>query len=181
VVQIRVTPKTRNPFIIKALSISGVTWKWHFLNHAPARLDLGAPAALDRVVDADHHLARRQVILAGAKISVRDYLSALREREGLKQDFAAALTDFDALLTPTTETTASAVDAVDQGKAPARFTRFANLLELCGLAVPNGITAEGLPTSLQIVCRGYDEATALRIGWAFQATTDWHNRAPTGL
>jgi hypothetical protein len=34
VVQIRVTPKTRNPFTIKALSISGVTWKWHFLNHA---------------------------------------------------------------------------------------------------------------------------------------------------
>ena len=24
----------RNPFTIKALSISGVTWKWHFLNHA---------------------------------------------------------------------------------------------------------------------------------------------------
>lgn len=125
--------------------------------------------------------AVRARVLAGAKISVRDYLTALRECEELKQDFAAALTDFDALLTPTTETTAIAADAVDQGKAPARFTRFANFLELCGLAVPNGITAEGLPTSLQIVCRGYDEATALRIGWAFQATTDWHNHAPTGL
>jgi len=34
VVQIRVTPKTKNPFTIKALSISGVTWKWHLLNHA---------------------------------------------------------------------------------------------------------------------------------------------------
>jgi len=34
VVQIRVTPKTRNPLTIRALSISGVTWKWHFLNHA---------------------------------------------------------------------------------------------------------------------------------------------------
>src|SRR4051794_31006450 len=34
VVQIRVTPKTRNPFTIKALSISGVTWNRHVLNHA---------------------------------------------------------------------------------------------------------------------------------------------------
>ena len=34
VVHIRVTPKTRNPLTIRALSISGVTWKWHFLNHA---------------------------------------------------------------------------------------------------------------------------------------------------
>src|SRR3954449_3480130 len=32
--QIRVTPKTRKPFTIKALSISGVTWNWHVLNHA---------------------------------------------------------------------------------------------------------------------------------------------------
>ena len=34
VVQVGVTPKTKNPFTIKALSISGVTWKWHVLNHA---------------------------------------------------------------------------------------------------------------------------------------------------
>ena len=33
-VQARVTPRTRNPFTVKALSIFGVTWKWHVLNHA---------------------------------------------------------------------------------------------------------------------------------------------------
>ena len=33
-VQIRVTPKTRNPFTTKPLSISGVTWNWYVLNHA---------------------------------------------------------------------------------------------------------------------------------------------------
>ena len=39
VVQVRVTPKTKNRFTIKALSISGVAWKRHVLNHA-----LGRPA-----------------------------------------------------------------------------------------------------------------------------------------
>ena len=34
VVQIRVTPKTRHPFIVKTLSISEVTWKSYLLNHA---------------------------------------------------------------------------------------------------------------------------------------------------
>ena len=38
--------------------------------------------------------------------------------------------------------------------------------------------AGGLPTSLQIVCRGCDEATALRIGWAYQNATEWHLRRP---
>jgi hypothetical protein len=31
---------------------------------------------------------------------------------------------------------------------------------------------------LQIVCRGGDEALALRIGWALEQATDWHTLAP---
>ena len=42
--------------------------------------------------------------------------------------------------------------------------RWANFLDLCALSVPNGFTASGLPTSLQVVCAAYEEATALRIG-----------------
>jgi len=38
VVQIRITPKTRNPFTISSLSISGVTWEWHFLNRTGCSL-----------------------------------------------------------------------------------------------------------------------------------------------
>ncbi|RZK76726.1 MAG: amidase, partial [Methylobacterium sp.] len=64
---------------------------------------------------------------------------------------------------------------------PSRFTRFANLLDLCGLSLPNGVSRGGLPLSLQIVGRGYDEALALRIGQAFQGATDWHLRAPSGF
>lgn len=37
VVQIRVASKIRKPFIIRVLSISGVTWEWHCLNHARDR------------------------------------------------------------------------------------------------------------------------------------------------
>jgi aspartyl-tRNA(Asn)/glutamyl-tRNA(Gln) amidotransferase subunit A len=125
--------------------------------------------------------AVRARVLSGAGLSSRDYLMALSASAEAKQAFASALAGFDALLTPTTETAAIPVAAVDQAKAPTRFTRFANLLELCALAVPNGMTDGGLPTSLQIICRGYDEATALRIGFAYQQTTDWHRAAPPVL
>jgi aspartyl-tRNA(Asn)/glutamyl-tRNA(Gln) amidotransferase subunit A len=54
------------------------------------------------------------------------------------------------------------------------------LLDLCALALPDGFTKAGLPTSLQIVCRGYDEATALRIGWAYEQATEWHHRGGCG-
>lgn len=116
--------------------------------------------------------------LAGAGVSAQDYLRTRRMQAEMKVAYARAMDGIDALLTPTTETAAIPLDAVDQAVMPSRFTRFGNLLELCALALPNGFTAGGLPLSLQIVCRGYDEATALRIGQAYQAATEWHVRAP---
>jgi aspartyl-tRNA(Asn)/glutamyl-tRNA(Gln) amidotransferase subunit A len=122
--------------------------------------------------------AVRPRIGSGRGISARDYLQALGERDEAKRQFAAALDGIDALLTPTTQTAAVPLDQVDQTSTPAHFTRFVNALELCALALPNGFDADGLPLSLQIVCRGYDETTALRIGWAYQRATDWHERRP---
>jgi aspartyl-tRNA(Asn)/glutamyl-tRNA(Gln) amidotransferase subunit A len=125
--------------------------------------------------------AVRPRIASGRSISARDYFAALRERDEAKAEFAVALGDTDALLTPTTATAAIPLDAVDQNSTPAHFTRFVNALELSALAIPNGFTATGLPLSLQIVCRGYDEATALRVGWTYQQATDWHERHPSGV
>jgi aspartyl-tRNA(Asn)/glutamyl-tRNA(Gln) amidotransferase subunit A len=125
--------------------------------------------------------AVRPRIGAGRGISARDYLRALREQNEVKREFAAALAEVDAMLTPTTQTAAIPLDQVDQATTPAHFTRFVNALDLCALALPNEFTADGLPLSLQIVCRGYDEATALRIGWAYQQATDWHERRPPDI
>jgi aspartyl-tRNA(Asn)/glutamyl-tRNA(Gln) amidotransferase subunit A len=125
--------------------------------------------------------AVRPRIQLGRNISAREYLAALAERDRMKRDFLAALEGIDALLTPTTQTPAVRVESVDQSTTPAHFTRFVNLLELCALSIPDGFTRTGLPLSLQIICRPYDEATALRIGWAYQQATDWHERHPSGL
>jgi aspartyl-tRNA(Asn)/glutamyl-tRNA(Gln) amidotransferase subunit A len=127
--------------------------------------------------------AVRPRIQLGRDIRAHQYLAALAERDRMKADFLAALDGdgIDALLTPTTQTAAIPNDDVDQNATPAHFTRVFNLLEMCALAVPNGFTAGGLPLSLQIACRPYDEAMALRIGWAYQQATDWHTRRPPGF
>lgn len=110
----------------------------------------------------------RPRIQLGRGMSAKDYLLTLREKDRIKRDFEAALADVDALLTPTTGCVAPPVAAIDQSGTAAGFTRPFNLIEWCALALPNGTGAAGMPTSLQIACRGYDEATALRIGWAFE-------------
>ena len=125
--------------------------------------------------------AVRPRIQLGRDIRAHQYLAALAERDRMKAEFLAALDGIDALLTPTTQTPPIPNETVDQNTTPAHFTRVFNLLEMCALAVPNGFTAGGLPLSLQIACRPYNEAMALRIGWAFQQATDWHTRRPPGF
>ena len=120
----------------------------------------------------------RPRVRAGAAISSRDYLAALAEREQTKAKFGAAIEGVDALLTPTSVTPAIPVASIDQNTTPAVFTRWVNFLDLCAAAVPNGFTAGGLPTSLQVICRAYQEPLALRIGYAYQTAHDWHTRTP---
>jgi aspartyl-tRNA(Asn)/glutamyl-tRNA(Gln) amidotransferase subunit A len=117
-------------------------------------------------------------VRAGASISSRQYLDVLADREKAKQEFAARMEGIDAVLTPGTLTPAIPLTEVDQTGTPAISTRWVNYLDLCALALPNGMTRGGLPLSLQITCRGGDEALALRIGWALEKATDWQKRAP---
>ncbi len=140
-----------------------------------------AYAALADLVDdnaAPLDEAVRPRVRAGAAISSRDYLTALAERERIKRSFEMAVAGLDAVLTPTLQTAAIPVAAVDQNATPGMLTRWVNFLDLCALSVPNGFTVGGLPSGLQIVCKGYDEATALRIGWAYESATDWGQRLP---
>ena len=120
----------------------------------------------------------RPRIQVGRDVSARDYLTTLAQREDHKRAFAAALAEVDALLTPTALTPPIPIASVDQSRTAAHFTRAGNYLGLCGLALPNGFTADGLPTSLQILCHPGDEAMALRIGWAYEQAAGWRERRP---
>jgi len=112
-------------------------------------------------------------------LSAADYIQVMVERRHLQREVDAFLRDYDSLLMPTTPLPAIPLSAVDQGKAPmSLLTRPINLLDMCALAVPCGFTAGGLPVSLQIAGRGYEEARILRIGWAFENATEWHRRRP---
>jgi aspartyl-tRNA(Asn)/glutamyl-tRNA(Gln) amidotransferase subunit A len=125
--------------------------------------------------------AVRPRIRAGASITASAYIAALEERERLRAEYTAALENVDALLAPVAMTAAIPIADVDQTTTPAVLTRWVNFLDLCALALPIGMTQQGLPLSLQIVCLGGEEALALRIGWAWQNATDWHQRVPAVL
>ena len=47
------------------------------------------------------------------------------------------------------------------------------------LSVCSGFAANGMPQSLQIVGRLFEDATVLRAGHAYEKATSWRNRRPT--
>ena len=68
---------------------------------------------------------------------------------------------------------------VDETAAPyAAHTRWANYLDLAGLAVPTALSTAGLPMSLQIVVRRFDDPLALRIGRAYETARGEFPRPP---
>jgi len=125
-------------------------------------------------------------IMAAKQISAADYINTQWALPDLRARAVTALRDVDTLLVPTT--TIPAVPVADADASPeiyaqhnARYLRntsIGNGLGLCGLSVPCGFTAAGLPIGLMIYGKPFQEDVVLRIGHAFQQATDWHRRTP---
>ncbi len=111
----------------------------------------------------------RARMLAGKSLTARDRIVAQRNRSQVIAEFLSAIDRCDALVIPTAPMVAQPVDGIDEGPIPmSLYTRLVNYLALAGLAVPIGLTAQGLPTSLQIIVRHLDDPLALRVGQAFE-------------
>jgi aspartyl-tRNA(Asn)/glutamyl-tRNA(Gln) amidotransferase subunit A len=61
------------------------------------------------------------------------------------------------------------------------FTIAANLAGICGLSLPCGFSNRDgvdLPVGLQLLGRPFGESRLLRIGHAYEQSTEWHKRRP---
>lgn len=131
-------------------------------------------------LEFDPHVRRR--ILLGRDIGSAQYIHLLKLREQAKADMLIAMEGVDVCVFPTNAIAAIPVSEVDELATPlSRFGRFVNLLDLCSVAVPAGFTGAGMPVSMQVIGRPFDEATILRVGDAFERATRWHRAVPPGL
>ena len=112
------------------------------------------------------------------------YLTAQKVRTRIREDFETAFERCDALLTPVAPTPAYGIgECVDdplQMYLGDIFTVTANLAGVCGLSVPCGRTATGLPIGLQILGPAFKEENVLQVGHAYeQAVRAPGTRHPT--
>jgi aspartyl-tRNA(Asn)/glutamyl-tRNA(Gln) amidotransferase subunit A len=109
-----------------------------------------------------------------------DYVQAQRERRLMLAEIAPIYENFDVLVTPTAPGPAPRLGTwrtISFWQNSSLTTPF-NVTGGPALALCMGFTAAGLPLSLQLVGRPFDEATVLRAAHAYETATNWRSRRP---
>jgi aspartyl-tRNA(Asn)/glutamyl-tRNA(Gln) amidotransferase subunit A len=103
-----------------------------------------------------------------------DYAAAVRRQSEFRQQALAAMQGFDALLLPATSDTAPAADTTGN-------PRFNSPWSYCGLptvSLPCQVAADGLPLSLQLVGRPFDEKSLFEAAAWCERAIHFHARPP---
>ena len=128
----------------------------------------------------DYGKSFRDRVAPGAFIASADYMAAMRHRRELQEKLARVMTNVDLLILPSTPGPAPLVkDVGSYGlfETP-NFSMPFNVAGTPALSLCNGYSAGGLPLSLQIVGRPFEDAIVLRAGHAYENATPWKERRP---
>jgi aspartyl-tRNA(Asn)/glutamyl-tRNA(Gln) amidotransferase subunit A len=117
--------------------------------------------------------------LGALLMSGADYVQASRWRRVLIAEMAPLYRRFDALVTaaPGPAPRLESWRTISFWQKPSLTTPF-NVLGGPALAQCIGYTPDGLPLSMQLVGRPFDDATVLRVAHAYEAATPWRARRP---
>ncbi len=144
---------------------------YHLPNLRAARLEYGREFGL--------------ALRSGLLVPAHSYVHALKARTRIARRVAALLETHEVLAMPTVGAIA---DALPPGPRPLarriteqpvpQYTWLANLTGGPAVSVPCGFAGPGLPVGLQLVGRGFDDATVLRAAGAYEKAAGWRDMHP---
>jgi aspartyl-tRNA(Asn)/glutamyl-tRNA(Gln) amidotransferase subunit A len=121
----------------------------------------------------------RRTLEAGMLLPAINYVRAQRARAALIAELLSALEGRIALVAPTATIPAPLIgtgsrptmpngEIVDLVSAVLRFTAPFNLTGQPALALPTGLSSDGLPLSMQVIGRPFDEVSVLQVAAAYE-------------
>lgn len=124
-----------------------------------------------------------QLIEQGRSISGLEIAQIHHERLKFCGSLAALFGDIDLLLIPTMPVPIPTLTKMGEYGADPNvllsILRFTAVFDFSGsptITLPNGMAADGLPLSMQLVGPHLSEDTLARAAYAFQSVTDWHTQ-----
>ncbi len=121
-----------------------------------------------------------KAVSQGTYLSGADYVQAQRFRSYIRRVVAELMEPYDALIMLTAGFGAPSL----RGRGNQSFAQWPvfsapwNLLGLPAMATPMGFTDDGMPLSMQIVGKAFDEVSVFKVGDAFQQGTTHHLQVP---
>ena len=131
-----------------------------------------------RLGDFGERMQRR--LMLGAMVSGVDYVQAVRRRRELRAELQAAMAGLDVVITAGAPGEAPKIDAIprwDLFDKPS-FTMPFNVTGYPAMCVCSGFGPLGLPVSVQIVGKPFQEATVFRVANAFEKATGFRTKRP---
>jgi aspartyl-tRNA(Asn)/glutamyl-tRNA(Gln) amidotransferase subunit A len=122
----------------------------------------------------------RERLMLGGFLTATQYVQAQRLRRILTRKVDALFETVDVLLTAVIPDAAPVLKETDDGPW-RRQQPLASVFNVTGhpaMAQPCGFSTKGLPLSAQFVGRHFDEATVLRVGYAYEKAAGWVNQRP---
>ena len=108
------------------------------------------------------------------------YLKAQRVRKLIKSDFDTAFDKVDAILTPSTPTSAFKIGEKTNDPVSMYlndiFTVPVNLAGLPAISIPGGHDEKGFPLGLQIIGKAFEEQTILNIAYCLEQKINFKNQ-----
>ena len=152
--------------------------------YAAARLLYEGPWVAERYLTAraliasspeSLHPVTRQIILDGAHGTAADAFAAFYQLADLRRVRDRTFSAIDALVVPTAPTIYTIdevfADPIGLNSRLGTYTNFANLLDMCGLAVPASMRADGTPFGVTLLAPAGEEPALAAIGREFHRAT----------
>jgi allophanate hydrolase len=131
---------------------------------------LSLDATLAKYGDAIHPVTKK-ILENSGQYTALDTFRAIHRIAELKCATRPVWDDIAVLLVPTSPTiyrkSEILADPIALNAKLGIYTNFVNLMGLCGVAVPNGFRADGLPSGVTFLAPGFEEAKAAGIAAAF--------------
>ena len=119
-------------------------------------------------------------LMLGALVTGVDYVQAVRRRRELRDQLREAMRGLDVVLTAAAPGEAPKMDAIARWDVFDRpsFTIPFNVAGYPAMSICAGFGPQGLPLSLQIVGKPFQEATVFQVADAFEKATSFRTKRP---
>ena len=137
----------------------------------------------------DFDVGTRTRLAAGCLVPAVVYHRAMRARVLVRREILDTLAGCDALVCPTALAPAGRIEAareqvesqddMDTRVMLRRISAYPfSMANVPAIALPMGFSKSGLPLSLQIAAKPFDENAVFRVAHAYEQATPWHDRHP---